>query len=221
MKNISRRVFIKGLAVAGVAAAASTVLAGCNTNMIPGVDDDQTDETPESPVSTITFTDPDNSKNTLTIVSKSFAMGEVLLGQEKTATIEFQVDNNLAQTNGVAFIDAATTLSAGVATSVKNGKTKVGTYYVKVSAYADGSDLATVKLATDAEIWAAPDASTGNFKKGAVATKKLTFDVTGIKKSVTVKMAFMEVEKVVVTGGSKYYPVVRQVGDAKEFTYTL
>ena len=38
MKNISRRVFIKGLAVAGVAAAASTVLAGCNTNMLPDVD---------------------------------------------------------------------------------------------------------------------------------------------------------------------------------------
>ena len=66
MKNISRRVFIKGLAVAGVAAAASTVLAGCNTNMIPGVGDGAEDDTVEDVtpgnVQTVTWTDQANDK---------------------------------------------------------------------------------------------------------------------------------------------------------------
>lgn len=66
MKNISRRVFIKGMAVAAVATATSTVLAGCNTNMIPDVDngtdgDTNEDVTPGN-TQTVTYTDQANDK---------------------------------------------------------------------------------------------------------------------------------------------------------------
>ena len=68
MKNISRRVFIKGLAVAGVAAAASTVLAGCNTNMIPGVDDGAEEPSGDSSAAqTLTFADPADADKTVSI----------------------------------------------------------------------------------------------------------------------------------------------------------
>ena len=215
MKNISRRVFIKGLAVAGVAAAASTVLAGCNTNMIPGVGDDQDTETPESPVTTITFTDPDDSTKTLTIVSKSFALGEAVLGNGSTAEIEFQVDNKLKQTEGVAFINVGTALTATGTSAMKIGATKVGSYYVKVSAYADGNDKYEVPL-SDSAFFAAASAATSNFAADKVSSKKLTgIDVTDYK-SLTVKLAFMKVDK---TAASNVVYVSKV--DSKEFTYTL
>ena len=71
MKNISRRVFIKGLAVAGVAAAASTVLAGCNTNMIPGTDNEGDADVVPTPSNTYTFKDGDN---TLSISAPNFVV---------------------------------------------------------------------------------------------------------------------------------------------------
>ena len=95
MKNISRRVFIKGLAVAGVAAAASTVLAGCNTNMIPGVDDGADDDTNEGTtgnVQTVTFTDQSNDKTlTLNITKVDF---NTLMNQ---AVLAVTVKNELGE----------------------------------------------------------------------------------------------------------------------------
>ena len=93
MKNISRRVFIKGLAVAGVAAAASTVLAGCNTNMIPGVDDGSEDEGTETPTNQkITLTDASTDKS-MTIEATSFKyVSETNLG-----IIAIHADNQLGE----------------------------------------------------------------------------------------------------------------------------
>ena len=93
MKNISRRVFIKGLAVAGVAAAASTVLAGCNTNMIPGVDDGSEDEGTETPTNQkITLTDTSTDKS-MTIEATSFKyVSETNLG-----IIAIHADNQLGE----------------------------------------------------------------------------------------------------------------------------
>ena len=91
MKNISRRVFIKGLAVAGVAAAASTVLAGCNTNMLPDVDngtDEPSEETPAKNEAMVYTVGGDSSK-TLTITA-----GDVIvLGASNTIAIPFTVNN--------------------------------------------------------------------------------------------------------------------------------
>ena len=78
MKNISRRVFIKGLAVAGVAAAASTVLAGCNTNMIPGVDDGAEDpsEEPSTNSNTLSFADPVDPSKTVSITLSNMVVDD-------------------------------------------------------------------------------------------------------------------------------------------------
>ena len=109
MKNISRRVFIKGLAVAGVAAAASTVLAGCNTNMIPGVDDGAEDDTTEDVtpgnVQTITWTDQATDKK-LTIKVTDVVENEL----EKKVYLHVEVLNNLG---GALFIGKATTSTTG------------------------------------------------------------------------------------------------------------
>ena len=80
MKNISRRVFIKGLAVAGVAAAASTVLAGCNTNMIPGTDNEGEGEVVPTPSNTYTFKDGDKTL--------SIKAGDLKSGAGSTANTE-------------------------------------------------------------------------------------------------------------------------------------
>ena len=93
MKNISRRVFIKGLAVAGVAAAASTVLAGCNTNMIPGVDDGSEDEGTETPTNQkITLTDSGEGTS-LTVEVTNFQYVE----DAKYAIISLHLNNQLEQ----------------------------------------------------------------------------------------------------------------------------
>ena len=92
MKNISRRVFIKGLAVAGVAAAASTVLAGCNTNMIPGVDDGNEDEGTETPANQkITLTDPDTGKSMTIEMTKDFQY----ISDTNMGIISVHADNRL------------------------------------------------------------------------------------------------------------------------------
>ena len=114
MKNISRRVFIKGLAVAGVAAAASTVLAGCNTNMIPGVDDDQDNEVTEPDASNkYTFTKVDGE--TLVISAPSAvttAVDASAAGNVKIA-IPVEVQNNLGANVVFSTTNALTTVPEG------------------------------------------------------------------------------------------------------------
>ena len=106
MKNISRRVFIKGLAVAGVAAAASTVLAGCNTNMIPGVDDGNEDpsEEPSTDSNTLTWTDPEDSKKTLSITLSSMTVST--LGASDAAVISAKVVSDLKSTAKVYAVNS-------------------------------------------------------------------------------------------------------------------
>ena len=123
MKNISRRVFIKGLAVAGVAAAASTVLAGCNTNMIPGVDDgaedDTTEETPAKN-QVVEYTDDNGKKLTIT------AAGCTNVVDGKMVILSFDIDNGTD----------TDLLIASAASASNNGK-----YYIlntKANAYFDG-----------------------------------------------------------------------------------
>ena len=214
MKNISRRVFIKGLAVAGVAAAASTVLAGCNTDMIPGVDDGKDDtETPEAPVTTITFTDPEDSKNTLTVVSKGFALGEAVLGSENTAEISFLVENKLGQVVGFVSTD----LTANATSTAQPNVGSEGEYYVQVSAYADGNTHQKVEVVTTkVDDMIATTGGTGTVADDASVSKTLSLDVEDVKKTVTVKMAL---KKIIDITGTKV--TVKQIGDAKEITYNL
>ena len=128
MKNISRRVFIKGLAVAGVAAAASTVLAGCNTNMIPGVDDGAEDDTvEETPVKEQVLEYTDNKGKKLTIT----AAGCDIIKSNKTAILTFKVDNG-----------TAAELNFAAATGASNGDIYIAPADVKV--YFDGDDDNTV-----------------------------------------------------------------------------
>ena len=106
MKNISRRVFIKGLAVAGVAAAASTVLAGCNTNMIPGVDDGNEDDTNEGTtgnVQTVTLTDQADGKTVTLNITKVEI--NTLMNQ---AVLSATVKNELGDDLFVGVVAAAT-----------------------------------------------------------------------------------------------------------------
>ena len=108
MKNISRRVFIKGLAVAGVAAAASTVLAGCNTNMIPGVDDGSEDEGTETPTNQkITLTDTGADKS-MTIEVTNFQYVE----NANYAILSLHLDNQLEQ--DVSFGTTANTYNLAI-----------------------------------------------------------------------------------------------------------
>ena len=162
MKNISRRVFIKGLAVAGVAAAASTVLAGCNTNMIPGVGDGAEDDTVEDVtpgnVQTLTWTDQANDKKLTIKVSdvvndeingRVYLYAEVLneLGNEiklgAAATTEGKyglqgaADNAVVvkDANGVDIADSNTKIatSAAAPTVGVENLVKDGNHFVIVS----------------------------------------------------------------------------------------
>ena len=102
MKNISRRVFIKGLAVAGVAAAASTVLAGCNTNMIPGVGDDAEDDTTEGVVTGNTYTYKDGD-GTLAVTMDSFFTTNIASDDKEDIYFKVKVDNRLGTDKNVKF----------------------------------------------------------------------------------------------------------------------
>ena len=106
MKNISRRVFIKGLAVAGVAAAASTVLAGCNTNMIPGVDDGAEDETVPTPANSHVVKDGDN---TLTLSSSKLESNAYASKGKVNLYVALEVKNALGK--NVVITNAAATTS--------------------------------------------------------------------------------------------------------------
>ena len=104
MKNISRRVFIKGLAVAGVAAAASTVLAGCNTNMLPGTDngtDEPAEDVTPGNAQTITWADQAESDKKLTMKITNVVKNEL----DQKLVLYVEVTNNLGKTivlNGTA-----------------------------------------------------------------------------------------------------------------------
>ena len=214
MKNISRRVFIKGLAVAGVAAAASTVLAGCNTDMIPGVDDDQDTETPEAPVTTITFTDPEDNRNTLTVTAKSFTLGETVLGTGDDAEISFLVDNKLGASVGFTAdkITANSTSTAIPTVGASNA------YYVVVSAYADGNKFKTVTVKDGGMIMYASQGGTSQgslFANDKATLGTVTLDAKDIEKTVTVKMSFMKVLDLVANKATS-----KEI-ESKEFTFTL
>ena len=139
MKNISRRVFIKGLAVAGVAAAASTVLAGCNTNMIPGVDDPTEDpsEEPSTDSNTLTWADPADAKKTLSITLSSMTVST--LGASDTAIISAKIVDDLKSAAKVYVVDGYADL-----------KYDTGSYALCVSAYVNGEKgkKGTVEVAT-------------------------------------------------------------------------
>ena len=126
MKNISRRVFIKGLAVAGVAAAASTVLAGCNTNMIPGVDDgaedDTTEETPAKN-QVVEYTDDNGKKLTIT------AAGCTNVVDGKMVVLSFDIDNGT---------DTDLVIASAASNTAHNGKYYILNAASKANAYFDG-----------------------------------------------------------------------------------
>ena len=126
MKNISRRVFIKGLAVAGVAAAASTVLAGCNTNMLPDVDngaeDDTTEETPAKN-QVMEYTDDNGKKLTIT------AAGCTNVVDGKMVVLSFDIDNGT---------DTDLLIASAASGTKHNGKYYILNTTSKAKAYFDG-----------------------------------------------------------------------------------
>ena len=132
MKNISRRVFIKGLAVAGVAAAASTVLAGCNTNMIPGVDDGNEDpsEEPSTNSNTLTFADPADASKTVSITLSNMVV-DTSLAANHVLKFDAKVVNN--KIGNVVFAKDA--YAGSTATEVE-----ANDYYVVLSAFPDGKE---------------------------------------------------------------------------------
>ena len=163
MKNISRRVFIKGLAVAGVAAAASTVLAGCNTNMIPGVDDgaedDTTEETPAKN-QVVEYTDDNGKKLTIT------AAGCTNVADGKMVVLSFDIDNGT---------DTALLIASQASTTKHNGKYYILNTTSKAKAYFDG-EKNVAGVVTDDDISGKSD---NLFKTGVTVdgTSKKSYNV--------------------------------------------
>ena len=195
MKNISRRVFIKGLAVAGVAAAASTVLAGCNTNMIPGVDDGAEDK-PEAPSSSnvLTFADPDDSSKTFTLTFGELVKGSEIAGDASKAYFYMDVENKMG---GTVYVNK----------SAYTSDVDVDDYVFELSAYADGLAAATTGVVS------APTLTGLSYDEG-YDREKFTLDLSKADSSVTIKVTM----KRVLDTTNK---IDVAVGDAKEFTYTL
>ena len=124
MKNISRRVFIKGLAVAGVAAAASTVLAGCNTNMIPGVDEPT--EEPTTTTQTLTFADPEDKDKTVSIT-----LSDLKIDNTITSGLILKLSAKVVNDAESSIFFTPLAYASG-ATKVNNND-----YYVVIKAYPD------------------------------------------------------------------------------------
>lgn len=205
MKNISRRVFIKGLAVAGVAAAASTVLAGCNTNMIPDIDngDEGGDETSASNV--LTLTSKTDSSKTFTLDFGKLELGSAAFGNEKAAVVRVNLTNSLGQDT---FINPD-------ATDVKAAA--VGDYFVLVSAYKN--DLSGNEV--DLKYYTAA-AVTDNLESVGITegsdSKRLTVeDITGIN-SLTVKAILKRYVTVSATDAKK---AVSEEMESKTYTFNL
>ncbi len=176
MKNISRRVFIKGLAVAGVAAAASTVLAGCNTNMIPGTDNEGEGEVVPTPSNTYTFKDGDN---TLVVeapkfISESFSASTV---NTEKVVILMNLTNKLGD-NLQYGKEKATTIKKGYGLVLsaevldKDGARVTAAFASGVIGTANASGLTNLALDTSA----VGDLEDKSSLEGAVAFKGLTKD---------------------------------------------
>ena len=217
MKNISRRVFIKGLAVAGVAAAASTVLAGCNTNMIPGVDDGA-DSQPETPSTSkvMTWADPTDSKKTLSVTLKSATLGDdtAFAGANKNkVSITALVENDMGSNLFVVMEDTA--FVAG------GSKGADGDYYVLVEAYANDRET---NVGTVAKSGLVADTST-NFVTSAIGDGK--YDEDTIVVDFTTVAAKEDIKKVTLklTVGKilavKASDTVREPVYTQKLEYTL
>ena len=217
MKNISRRVFIKGLAVAGVAAAASTVLAGCNTNMIPGTDNEGEGEVVPTPSNTYTFKDGDNTlvveapkfisesysastanvENVVILMNLTNKLGDNLLygaeqasGSDVTKGYGLVLSAEAVDKNGraVAIASFASDVIGGVSTS---GLVDLGLAAANVGTLKDKSSL-----------------------EGAVAIAEITKDWAKI--TVTAKLYKANIDA--QTSSNKYY--YGSVIDKATFTFT-
>ena len=189
MKNISRRVFIKGLAVAGVAAAASTVLAGCNTNMIPGVDDGADDQ-PETPdaSNSLTLTDKYNTSKTFSMEFAAIETGSAAFGNEKVGVIRVNLSNDL----GKAVYLAPTTGTTGVLReSTGNSLVATGDYLIFVDAYEN--NLAGNKVTLYSSKACGSAFGDHSAKTGATTTDLFVKDVTDIQNSLSVKVTLKKI----------------------------
>lgn len=215
MKNISRRVFIKGLAVAGVAAAASTVLAGCNTNMIPGVDDDQDNEVTEPAASNkYTFTNVDGK--TLVISAPSAVTTAVGAGNDQVKLfVPVTIENNLGVS--VTFADSTAASAA----------TELYRVVLSASGYDDeGNSLSSTALAfeTASDDYSKPNLlvaaySTIGTKDNSVSRILMldAMDENWAKVTITAKV--YKPNKDNQSSGNKYYYNSVET-DKYEFTYT-
>ena len=214
MKNISRRVFIKGLAVAGVAAAASTVLAGCNTNMIPGVDDDQDNEVTEPDASNkYTFKDGDK---TLVISAPSAVTTAVGADPDEVKLfVPVTIENNLGVS--VKFDDSAAT----------SANSELFHVVLTASGYDDkGNSLSSTALAFDkaTDTYSKPNLFAAT--NGTIGTKDNSvsrilmldaMDENWAKVTITAKV--YKPNKDNQPSGNKYYYNSVET-DKYEFTYT-
>ena len=212
MKNISRRVFIKGLAVAGVAAAASTVLAGCNTNMIPGVDDDQDNEVTE-PAATNKYTFTTVDGDTLVISAPSAVTTAVDAGATSVSVgIALAVENNLGGSVKFAGAYASTAATNSedylvVLTSVvcdKDGDTVTSNATVAASTAFDGKCIL------------------GKALKDGDSMKNLVYGwdkKSGMKDWGKITVTAKVYKKVRDAAETKYMYAAKEV-DKHEFTYT-
>ena len=207
MKNISRRVFIKGLAVAGVAAAASTVLAGCNTNMIPGIDNDGEGEV-ETPAATVLeFVDADDKDKTLKVTATKLTVGNTQFGEDQAA-ITLRIENNLGQ--DLYFLDADAKIA-----STSNANVLDGTYYLFVEAYADDQTGKEVTVKSDTGIVFTHDTNEEKVSDKTVATEDVYLDLVNVTVDSSISLK-VTVKKVV----NQEHTVVRSMGD-KTFTYKV
>ena len=214
MKNISRRVFIKGLAVAGVAAAASTVLAGCNTNMIPGVGDDQDNEVTE-PAATNKYTFKDGDK-TLAISAPSAVTTAVGAADNQVKLfVPVTIENNLGVS--VTFADATAASTAA----------EVYRVVLTASGYDDeGNSLSSTALAfnttansySKTNLLAATGKTIGTQDNSVSRILMLdAMDENWAKVTITAKF-YKPVKDNKASGNVYYYNSVET--DKHEFTYT-
>ena len=156
MKNISRRVFIKGLAVAGVAAAASTVLAGCNTNMIPGVDGGNEGGAEDNTSSTSTLVLTPNSSKEKETLTVNFGKPSVV-GSTSYIVVPVEVINKTP--NKLTFdANLDTTNDYKVTAMLDGDATKVVTIAAKDTPVGDKLNVSSL------DILAIPDGVTGTVK---------------------------------------------------------
>ena len=212
MKNISRRVFIKGLAVAGVAAAASTVLAGCNTNMIPGVGDGSDDQ-PETPAASdsLTLTSRVNAAHTFSMKFGDIQVGSAPFGNDTNGSVLVNVTNKLGMP--VYLAPVATGALKGSATVVSKDD-----YLIFIEAYENGLSNSTVTLYTDS--------ACNNVLKdklvdeGESAFRLYVKDIDKVKNTLTVKATLKTVLNYNTTTGSEAKHAFEEM-DSKTVTFNV